>query len=57
LGIINFGISYTWLVETKNVNLDKVKLETNAEEELKMLPVETNNLEQIDSSHNNKDDA
>lgn len=45
LGIVNLTVSYIWLVETKNVNLDKVKLETvNADELDKMLP-ETNAVE------------
>ncbi|KAI6215476.1 hypothetical protein M3Y94_00389200 [Aphelenchoides besseyi] len=59
LGLVNLLISYAWLVETKGVNLDKVKLEGTTEEEMKMLPVNSpNNTNQpaeteIVSSNNN----
>ncbi|KAH7731658.1 major facilitator superfamily protein [Aphelenchoides avenae] len=40
LGLINLSISFKWLVETKGVNLDTVKLdeESFGEEELQMMP-------------------
>ncbi|KAI6177299.1 hypothetical protein M3Y97_00891600 [Aphelenchoides bicaudatus] len=45
LGIVNLIVSYCWLVETKNVNLDKVKLESNpTEEEMKMMPTDATEL-------------
>lgn len=50
---MSFGVSYAWLIETKNVNLDKVNLEGSTEEEMKMLPRDGANPPEQTQTNNN----